>query len=72
MGVRGVAGDSASTGSGEKSTRSSKVKTGGGGGSDSAAKFSRHREEAAAACPGVANLPPAPERLKEIGEARSR
>lgn len=62
-------GSSARAGSGEKSARSSRVKTGGGGGSEEE-KFSRQRAETAAAWPGVAKRPP--RWWEEIGEARSR
>lgn len=63
----GETGNSPSPFSGEKSARSSKVKTGGGGGSNPP-KFSLHSADTAAAWPGVTNFP----RWAEIGDAKSR
>lgn len=76
VGVLGSGADSGdgggiswSAGSGEKSTRSSRVNTGGGGGLSNVLKFSRRRAETAAAWPGVAKREA---RWDEIGDARSR
>lgn len=56
-------------GSGEKSTRSSRVKTGGGGGSSEVLKFPRHRAEPPAVWPETANRE---DLWAETGDARSR